>query len=92
MPEPTTEEVERAEALLAGIPELASIVRDPRPFWKASEVAAMLGVTDHIVRAWCDSGQIRGAIKYDVNVGWRIPRSGLLVFLAARRAGGQQAI
>ena len=91
MPEPTMDEVARAEEVLARIPELAPIVSDPRPFWKTGEVAALLGVTDHIVRGWCESGQIRGAIKYEQNVGWRIPRSGLLVFLASRQSG-QQAI
>jgi hypothetical protein len=91
MPEPTSDEVARAEAMLSRVPEFAPLVGDGRPFWKTGEVAGLLGVTDHIVRGWCESGQIRGATKYDQNVGWRIPRSGLLVFLATRQSG-QQAI
>lgn len=92
MPEPTESEWKAAEALLDAIPEYHWLTRSDAPIWRVQQVAGPLGVTEHIVRNWCEGGLIRGAIKYDASqVGWRIPRSGLLVFLAARMQGGAQS-
>ncbi|HEV2459221.1 MAG TPA: hypothetical protein VGS80_12755 [Ktedonobacterales bacterium] len=91
MTEPTEGEWKAAEALLDAIPEYHLLTRSPTPFWKVQQVAGPLGVTEHIVRNWCERGYIRGAIKYDdPQVGWRIPRSGLIVFLAERVRAQQQ--
>lgn len=74
--------VERAAEVLSGIPEYAWLVESDQPWWKAAEVAKHAGVTADVVRSWCDSGKIQGAMLYAQQVGWRMPRSGLLLFFA----------
>jgi hypothetical protein len=41
-------------------------------------------------RRWCEDGLINGAAFYGEKLGWRMPRSGLLLYLASRRTGKPQ--
>jgi transcriptional regulator with XRE-family HTH domain len=50
--------------------------------WTAAEVASHLGVTATSVWRWCVSGAIPGATLSSRRAGWRLPRAGLLAFLA----------
>jgi transcriptional regulator with XRE-family HTH domain len=50
--------------------------------WTAAEVASHVGVTVTSVWRWCVSGAIPGATLSSRRAGWRLPRAGLLGFLA----------
>ncbi|MBA3822629.1 MAG: hypothetical protein H0X24_01840 [Ktedonobacterales bacterium] len=73
-----------AEALLRPIPEYDWLVRSGKQFWKGSEVAEVFGIDSRKVAEWCADGLIVGATEFGEKLGWRIPRSGLLVFFAER--------
>jgi hypothetical protein len=55
-------------------------------WYTASEVADKLGLSDGGVRNMAERGEFPGAIQYpEKRTGWRIPRSGLIAFIAAQR-------
>ena len=90
MPDEAT--IEAALRLLSEIPEYHWLTATTgRQWWSVSEVAAYMGVTDDTVRAWAKRGDIPGAVLYQQQVGWRLPRSGLAVYFATlqRRQHGQ---
>lgn len=83
----TPEELQAAEARLAERPEYDWLVGDARKAWyQVAEVARGAGVSRDTVRNWCERGLIPGAVNYDV--GWRMPRSGLVEFFARQQRGG----
>jgi len=55
-------------------------------WWTAADVARMLGISDEAVRSLAERGAIPGAILHDIKrVGWRLPRDGLITYLATQR-------
>jgi Helix-turn-helix domain len=55
--------------------------------WYATgEAAEKLGVSDETLRKFAAGGAIPGAIQHDTRrVGWRLPRSGLIAYIAGQR-------
>jgi hypothetical protein len=71
-----------AERKLSQLPEYAWITGNPKPWWTVAEVAENLGIGPSAVRGWCEQGLIAGAVLYSRQLGWRMPRSGLVQYLA----------
>ncbi len=84
------EEVQEAQRTLAAIPEYDWLTRSTQPWFSVSEIAPQMGVSKEAVRGWCERGEIQHATLYTQQVGWRMPRSGLLMFFAARVRAGEQ--
>lgn len=83
-------ELEAAERLLRETPEYAWITESGQQWYTVSEVVEATTVAATTVRAWCDRGQIAGAVFYGQQIGWRMPRSGLLLFFASLARGGRR--
>jgi hypothetical protein len=81
-------EIAAAEQMLAAIPEYAWLVQSGKQFYTAAEVSAALGIGVGAVRALCERGDIAGAVLYGTQIGWRLPRSGLLLYLARLQQRG----
>ena len=75
-------EHEDAEAKL-NLPEYQWLLDSAKPFWVAKEIADILVVSPNTVKKWCADGLIPGAVDFGSG-GWRIPRTGLVIFLASR--------
>jgi hypothetical protein len=75
--------LEEAENLLSRIPEYNWLTKDGTDWYKAEELATHLGIGEHAVRARCKDGSIHGATFYGEKIGWRIPRSGVILYLAS---------
>lgn len=88
----TPQELAAAEARLAARPEYAWLLQDGNWF-NLSEVAAGMGISRDTVRNMCEAGTIPGAIRYEGQVGWRMPKSGLIEYYDGLTHGksGQQA-
>lgn len=83
-------EVRAAEQQLQAIPEYDWIARSGQQWFTVSEVATAMAVGKEAVRGWCERGLIAGAVMYGQQIGWRMPRSGLLLYLADLvRSGGR---
>lgn len=55
-------------------------------WYTAVEVAEHLGISDGGVRNLAERGEIPGAVLHDTKrIGWRLPRSGLISYLADQR-------
>ena len=67
-----------------GIPEDAWVLSGQQ-WYATSEAAKYLGVSADVIRAAADRGAIPGAILHEARVGWRLPRSGLIHYLADQR-------
>jgi len=80
--------IAEAEAILRPIPEYDWLVRSGKQFWKGSEVADVFGIDSRKVADWCADGLIIGATEFGEKLGWRLPRSGLLLFFAERVTHG----
>jgi len=80
---------EAAEALLRTIPEYAWLTQSGRQIYTTAEVAEYLHIGVFAVRVRCQDGLFPGAIDYGIGIGWRIPRSGLILYLANRVQQGQ---
>lgn len=76
------DQLRTAEQTLRTIPEYRWLVNSEQPFWSSGNVAEHLAVSPTTVRLWCESGGIVGAAFYGGRIGWRMPRSGLIIFLA----------
>ena len=73
-----------AETMLRRIPEYDWLTKSNKLFWRSSEIAEIFGIDSRTVIEWCTNGQIRGATGFGDRLGWRMPRSGLLIFFAER--------
>lgn len=71
-------------------PDYDWLTKSGLQFWTVSEVAKNLNIGPAAVRARCESGAFDGALFYGVQIGWRIPRSGLIVYLATLARDGRQ--
>jgi len=72
-------------------PEHAWLFTPSDGWYNASQVARGLGLTRPTVAAMCKRGEIPGAIWYGDDIGWRMPRAGLIEFLVQRLDSQQQA-
>ena len=77
-----------AEQLLAAIPEYAWLVQSGKQWWTVAEVSEALGIGLGAVRALAERGDIAGAVLYGQQIGWRLPRSGLVLYLARLQQRG----
>jgi hypothetical protein len=75
-------ELEDAEARL-NLPEYQWLLGSTKPFWLVKEVADVLLISTNTVKKWCADGLVPGAVDFGSG-GWRIPRTGLIIFLASR--------
>ena len=65
-----------------GVPEFAWVLSDQQ-LYTAVELAEHMAMSDEAVRKLAASGAFPGAILHPNNrIGWRIPRSGVLNYLA----------
>jgi hypothetical protein len=86
MPEPTQEEIVRAEAILRTIPEYQALIaygEDPKSskLLGPGGASKLSGLSEHAIRKYADEGRLHGAINYP-DLGWRIPYSALVTFIA----------
>jgi len=79
---------EEADKYLKQFTEFDWLTRNNTPWWTTSDVATNLGLGNAAVRAFCERGEIEGAIFYGNRIGWRIPRHGLIIFLANLKQNG----
>ena len=84
------EAIAEAQRLLASIPEYHWLTQSDQAWFTVAEVAPNMAVSKETVRGWCEAGQIKHATLYQQQVGWRMPRSGLLLFFAERVRERQQ--
>lgn len=77
-----TYNVDEAERVLAKLPEYAWLTNTQKAWWTVAEVAENLAIGASAVRNWCEQGLIPGAVLHSRQLGWRMPRSGLLQYLA----------
>lgn len=74
----------------SGFPEDAWVLSGQQ-WYTAIEVAEHLGFSDEYVRRLAEGGRIPGAILHDARrIGWRLPRSGLIAYLAEQRRNTEQ--
>jgi len=79
------------EQRLQAQPEYAWLFKANDGWYNVTETARGLGVSRTTVTEWCREKVIPGAIYYGEDIGWRIPRSGLIVFLVERLGEQQNA-
>lgn len=74
------------------VPEDAWILESQQSFFKMHQVAGRLfGMEETAIRALLRSGQIPGAVMPTKYVGWSLPRSGLIYYMAqVRRAEAER--
>lgn len=65
------------------LPEYLWLIGSTKPFWLIKDIADALVVSPNTVKKWCADGLIPGAVDFGSG-GWRIPRTGLIIFLASR--------
>ncbi len=93
-------EYEQAEAYLRalGLPEVQWILRDDRLWWKVSQLAALLGLSDQAIRDLLKRGLatderegIPGGVLHSQQAGWKVARRGVVVYLARLQKSQRQA-
>ncbi|HEX9413779.1 MAG TPA: helix-turn-helix domain-containing protein [Ktedonobacterales bacterium] len=84
-----TDDLAEAEAVLRQWPEYAWLTESGVQWYRVGDVADHLGMSRETMRAMCERGAIPGAVNYGQQLGWRIPRSGLLRYLAGLARGGR---
>jgi hypothetical protein len=82
------EEISQAEAYLRSYPEFDWLTKNGQQWFRTQEVSDGLGIGEAAVRAICDRGEIDGAINYGKPIGWRMPRTGLIMYLAGLKRRG----
>ncbi len=88
---PSDDEIREGEQVLAQFPEYRWLTSSGLQWWTVSEVADHLGVGKDVVRGWCERQEIPGAVLYGQQIGWRMPRSGLIVYCARKQGwNGEQ--
>lgn len=58
-------------------------------FFTIPEVARHARMDEYAIRLRCESGEIPGSVRHGGKTGWRIPRSGLILYFASRLHGVQ---
>lgn len=88
MPDGENADVQEAERWLGAIPEYDWLTTSGQQWHTAAEVSEHIAVAKDAIRRWCERGQIAGAVLYGQQIGWRMPRSGLLLHFARMARGG----
>jgi len=93
MPEPAKEEFEAALAFLRTIPEYQKLVEygdNPKSnkLLTIRGASVLIGISPPFVEQYVTSGRFRGALEYP-ELGWRIPYSALIYFMADLRRQSQ---
>jgi hypothetical protein len=88
----TPEELQAIVERLAKWPEYDWLTQSGESWFKVSDVAEGLGFSRETVRAMCERGAIPGAVFYGQQLGWRMPQSGLLEYLAGLQRDGRRAL
>jgi hypothetical protein len=88
---PTDEEMIEATAYLAQFPEYRWLTTGGLQMYRISDITPHLAVGEKAIAALCERGEIAGAVSFGTPIGWRIPRSGLIVWLAAQVRRNQAA-
>lgn len=83
-----SEELRAAEQTLRAIPEYAWLAESGQQWYTVAEVAEAMSIGKDVIRRWCERGLIANAVMYGQQIGWRLPRSGLLLFFATIVRGG----
>jgi len=73
---------EEAEKILRPRAEYKWLTESGVQFWTVTDVAKNLNIGGNAIRVRCEDKTIKDAIFYGTQLGWRIPRSSLLVYLA----------
>jgi len=76
----TPEEQQKAEQQLSQRPEFAWLISSGKQWFNITDVANGSGLSRNTVRDFCERGRMPGAVFYGLEIGWRIPRSGLIEF------------
>ena len=80
------DELTEALTILQGIREFDWLTKSDQLWYSITDVSHASGVGKDSVRKWCENGEFPDAMNYQpVQIGWRIPRSNLMVFFAAMR-------
>lgn len=82
------QDVREATQALAPFPEYDWLTKSGTQWYTVAEVADQLAISKEAVRGWCERGLIVPANLYGQQIGWRLSRSGLLVFFARIVRGG----
>lgn len=92
----TAETLEEAERYLRqkGVPEDGWVLNSGQLFYRVSEVEGKLfGLNGDAIRTLASSGQVPNAVQPSQQVGWRLPRSGIIFYIAqVRRAQEQRQV
>lgn len=80
---------QEADQILRSVPGYSWLLNDGRLFWSPTDLEPFIGFNANTIRRWVDAGLIPGALDFGSS-GIRIPRGGLMVYLASKIAGGQQ--
>jgi len=80
-----------AEKILRSVPGYDWLLNDGRSFWTPQELEPFLGISFQTIRRWADAGVIPGSLNFG-STGIRIPRGGLMIYLAGKLTGGQQRL
>lgn len=77
------DEYAQAVAILLETREFEWLTNSDKKWYSLGEVSDNTGVSRDSIRKWCEAGDFPGAINYQpIQVGWRIPKSNLVVFFA----------
>lgn len=75
-------EVAQAERALRAHPEYRWLWDSGLQWYRVSDIVKATDFTADTIEGWCKQGQIRHAAYFGQQIGWRIPRSGLILFFA----------
>lgn len=86
------EEFPAAQQFVCARPEYAWVCAHPDDFFTISDIARYTHLSRESVRGLVEGKAFPGAIRYSENIGWRIPRSGLVEYYAGQLGwkGGRQ--
>ncbi len=83
----TPEELAAAEAMLRERPEYAWVFASGLQWFTTSDISRGTGLAVNTVRKRCEQGEVPGAAWYGSDIGWRVPRSGLVEWLSRTQQG-----
>jgi hypothetical protein len=80
MPNDEAEELREAEAMLRKIPEYEWLITNGLQWWTVPQLAEHLPIGEAAIRARIH--EFPGAQDYGDKIGYRIPKSGVIMYLA----------
>ncbi len=79
-----------AETLLRPIPEYGWLLNSGQQWYKLEELQTITGIGPAAWTKRCEDGRVPGAVNHGYGVGWRAPRSGLLIYFGRLVAENRQ--